>query len=99
MASWHIFKQSRLESFVVRRLGGFSIYREGLDRQSLDTAVQIVSNAERPLVIFPEGVVSRSNDRLNSLMDGVSFIALVAHDPSGDPGDPRRLHQVGQAVQ
>jgi 1-acyl-sn-glycerol-3-phosphate acyltransferase len=78
MASWHIFKQSSLEAFVVRRLGGFSIYREGLDRQSLDTAIQIVSNAERPLVIFPEGVISRANDRLNALMDGVSFIARVA---------------------
>ncbi len=78
MASWHIFKQSPLEAFIVRRLGGFSIYREGLDRQSLDTAIQIVTNAERPLVIFPEGVISRANDRLNPLMDGVSFIARVA---------------------
>lgn len=78
MASWHIFKQSWLEAFVVRRLGGFSVYREGLDRQSLDTSIQIVTAAQRPLVIFPEGVISRSNDRLNPLMDGVSFIARVA---------------------
>ncbi len=55
MASWHIFKQSAIETFVVRRLGGFSIYREGLDRQALDTAVDIVTTAERPLIIFPEG--------------------------------------------
>jgi len=97
MASWHIFKQNQLESFVVRRLGGFSIYREGLDRQSLDTAVQIVSNAERPLVIFPEGVVSRSNDRLNSLMDGVSFIARVAAKKRAeiDPGKKVVIHPVG----
>ena len=78
MASWHIFKQSWLEGFVVRRLGGYSVYREGLDRQALDTSVKIVSTAERPLVIFPEGVISRANDRLNPLMDGVSFIARVA---------------------
>ncbi len=78
MASWHIFKQSWLDGFVVRRLGGYSVYREGLDRQALDTSVQIVSTAERPLVIFPEGVISRANDRLNPLMDGVSFIARVA---------------------
>jgi 1-acyl-sn-glycerol-3-phosphate acyltransferase len=78
MASWHIFKQSAIEGFVVRRLGGFSIYREGLDRQALDTAVQIVETAERPLVIFPEGVISRANDRLNPLMEGVSFVARVA---------------------
>lgn len=97
MASWHIFKQSQLESFIVRRLGGFSIYREGLDRQSLDTAVQIVSSAERPLVIFPEGVISRANDRLNPLMDGVSFIARVAAKKRAEK-DPKKkvvIHPVG----
>lgn len=96
MASWHIFKQSWLESFVVRRLGGFSIYREGLDRQALDTAVQIVASAERPLVIFPEGVISRANDRLNPLMDGVSFIARVAAKKRAeiDPNKKVVIHPV-----
>ncbi len=78
MASWHIFKQGRLDAFMVQQFGGFSVYREGLDRQALDTAVDIVTTGERPLVIFPEGVISRANDRLNPLMDGVSFIARVA---------------------
>ncbi len=96
MASWHIFKQTKLEAFVVRRLGGFSIYREGLDRQSLDTAVQMVSQAERPLVIFPEGVISRANDRLNSLMDGVSFIARVAAKKRAEyaPGKKVVIHPI-----
>ena len=78
MASWHIFKQNRLEGFVANRVGGFSVYREGLDRQALETSIDIVSHAERPLVIFPEGVISRSNDRLLSLMDGVSFVARMS---------------------
>lgn len=78
LASWHLFRQSRLESLVIRLLGGFSIFREGLDREALNAAVQIVASAERPLVIFPEGVISRSNDRLLGLMEGVSFIARTA---------------------
>ena len=78
MASWHIFNQSALEAVVVRMLGGFSVFREGIDREALDTAVRVVSTAERPLVVFPEGVISRSNDRLLPLMDGVSFIARMA---------------------
>lgn len=78
LASWHLFRQSRLESLVIRLLGGFSIFREGFDREALNTAVEIVSTGERPLVIFPEGVISRSNDRLLGLMDGVSFIARTA---------------------
>jgi hypothetical protein len=78
MASWHIFKESPLQGIIARRMGGFSVYREGIDRQSLDTAIDIVSHAERPLIIFPEGVISRANDRLLTLMDGVSFIARMA---------------------
>lgn len=78
MASWHVFKQGWLENFIARRVGGFSIYREGMDRKALDAAVGIVSTAERPLVIFPEGVISGANDRLMPLMDGVSFVARAA---------------------
>lgn len=78
MASWHVFKQNWFETLVCRGIGGFSIYREGLDRKALDLAVEVVSTAERPLLIFPEGVISAANDRLMPLMDGVSFVARTA---------------------
>jgi 1-acyl-sn-glycerol-3-phosphate acyltransferase len=78
MASWHVFQQSPWQAFLLRRAGAFSIYREGMDRAAVNTAVEILATAERPLVIFPEGVVSRTNDRLNSLMDGASLIARTA---------------------
>lgn len=78
MASWHVFKQNWLDTFIARRLGGFSIYREGVDRKALDTAIEIVSTAERPLTIFPEGVISAANDRLMPLMEGTSFVARTA---------------------
>ena len=78
MASWHLFHQDWFTSFLVRRTGAFSVYREGLDRQAINTAVEILEKAERPLVIFPEGAVSRHNDILMALMDGVAFIARTA---------------------
>jgi 1-acyl-sn-glycerol-3-phosphate acyltransferase len=78
MASWHVFQQSHWQAFLLWRAGAFSIYREGMDRAAVNTAVDILASAERPLVIFPEGVVSRTNDRLNSLMDGASLIARTA---------------------
>jgi hypothetical protein len=78
LASWHVFKQGWLESFIARRIGGFSIYREGSDRQALETSVQIVAEAERPLIVFPEGVISFANDRLLPLMNGTAFIARAA---------------------
>ncbi|MCA9132854.1 MAG: 1-acyl-sn-glycerol-3-phosphate acyltransferase [Planctomycetales bacterium] len=78
MASWHLFQQSRLQSFAIRLCGGFSVYREGVDRQSLATAVELLNEAKRPLVVFAEGTVFRTNDLLQPLLDGVSFLARTA---------------------
>ena len=39
-------------------IGGFSVYREGMDRESLKCAVRVLSEGRSPLVIFPEGIVS-----------------------------------------
>ncbi len=78
MASWHLFKQDRFSAFITRRLGAFSVYREGPDRQAINTAVDILVEGKRPLVLFPEGAVSRHNDQLMPLMDGPSFIARTA---------------------
>jgi 1-acyl-sn-glycerol-3-phosphate acyltransferase len=78
MASWHLFMESRMMQWILPRLGTFSVYREGLDRESLKCAVDLLASAKRPLLIFPEGFVSRTNDRLNYLMEGTSFIARSA---------------------
>jgi|TARA_B100000809_G_scaffold133513_1_gene131240 hypothetical protein len=59
-------------------MGAFSVYREGMDRAAVSTAIDILVQSRRPLVIFPEGVISRSNDRLVALMEGTSFIASRA---------------------
>ncbi len=78
LASWHVFMQNRWQAWFMRQSGAFSIYREGMDRTAMNTAIEIVAGAERPLLLFPEGVVSRTNDRLGSLMEGTSFIARAA---------------------
>ncbi len=78
MASAHVFREGRFQRFMLPRIGAFSVNREGLDREALKLAVEILGTAERPLVIFPEGVTSRTNDRLLPLQDGVAFIARSA---------------------
>lgn len=78
MASAHLFMQGRLQRWLLRRAGAFSVFREGLDREALKTASQLLVEARRPLVIFPEGIVSRGNDRLGYIMEGVAFIARSA---------------------
>lgn len=78
MASWHLFNKSAMDSFAIRKMGAFSINREGTDRQSLETAIEILTTAQRPLIIFPEGTTNRTNDVLKPLLDGVTFIARSA---------------------
>lgn len=78
MASWHLFNQDKFTRFAIQKVGGFSVYREGIDRQAINEAIKILETAERPLIIFPEGAVTRTNDRLNALLDGVAFMARSA---------------------
>ncbi len=78
MASWHLFMGDRLTAWILRRIGAFSVYREGLDRTALKAAIELLVEARRPLVIFAEGIVTRSNDRLAAFNEGPAFIARSA---------------------
>ena len=78
VASAHLFMGNPLQAFLLRRAGAFSIYREGMDKQAVQTSIEILSTAERPLVIFPEGHISRTNDRLTPLLEGTALIARQA---------------------
>jgi 1-acyl-sn-glycerol-3-phosphate acyltransferase len=78
----------------MRRVGAFSVYREGVDRKAVQTAIDLLTQGERPLVIFPEGALSQANDHLNALMDGVALIARSAQrriqaKPDSDRPDRR----------
>jgi 1-acyl-sn-glycerol-3-phosphate acyltransferase len=78
VASAHLFIGHRFQSFLLRRAGAFSIYREGMDKQAVQTSIEILESAERPLVIFPEGHISRTNDRLTPMLEGTALIARQA---------------------
>jgi 1-acyl-sn-glycerol-3-phosphate acyltransferase len=78
MASWHVFKQSRFQTFMTRRMGAFSVFREGNDRQAIDTGIDIMVQRRRPLIMFPEGAITRHNDLIEEMMEGPSFIARQA---------------------
>ncbi len=91
MASWNVFKVSAFQKFLVQRLGGFSIYREGMDRAALNCAIDVLVDAKRPLVLFPEGMISRTNDRLSLLQDGVSLMARAAARKRAELNPPGRV--------
>jgi 1-acyl-sn-glycerol-3-phosphate acyltransferase len=91
MASWHLFMQGRFYGWLLPRCGAFSVYREGLDREALKCAIDVLAAARRPLVLFPEGAVTRTNDRLNHLMDGTAFIARSAAKQRGAASPPGKV--------
>ena len=96
MASWHLFMNGGWQAWMIRRLGAFSVFREGMDRSAINSAIEILVLAERPLVIFPEGVMSYANDRLNPLMEGATFIARTAakRRARNSPGGEVVIHPV-----
>lgn len=91
IASWHLFMQNAVQTFLLPRLGVFSIYREGADREALKTAMQLTAEADRPLVIFPEGVISRHNDKLNNLMEGTALMARGAAKQRATANPPGKV--------
>jgi 1-acyl-sn-glycerol-3-phosphate acyltransferase len=91
MASWHVFKQSRFQTFMTRRMGAFSILREGNDRQAIETAINILVSRRRPLIVFPEGAITRHNDLIEEMMDGPSFIARQVAKRLKKEGKPGQM--------
>lgn len=78
IASWHVFMTNWMQRFILPRMGGFSVYREGMDRESLKCAIKTVAEGKFPLVIFAEGIITRCNDRLVHFMEGPAFMARAA---------------------
>jgi 1-acyl-sn-glycerol-3-phosphate acyltransferase len=78
LVAYHQFKNNPWEAWWSNRMGGYSVLREGADRQAIRASVEILVRAERPIVVFPEGTWFRQNDRLFPVQEGVSLIARQA---------------------
>jgi 1-acyl-sn-glycerol-3-phosphate acyltransferase len=91
MASWHLFNRTRLYAWAIRAMGGFSVNREGVDRQAINTAIEFLAEGKRPLIIFPEGATSRTADHLQALLDGVAFIARAAAKKRAKQSPPGKV--------
>lgn len=78
LASYHLFCQSELFGELLRRMGAYSIFREGPDLASMKTTVDLLRTGDRPILIFPEGTYFKQNDRVGPLQDGISLILRQA---------------------
>ncbi|MBW3600548.1 MAG: 1-acyl-sn-glycerol-3-phosphate acyltransferase [Planctomycetes bacterium] len=79
MTAWQVFgMSSRFDQWAMQRLGCFSIDREGVDRQAFKQAVRVLQNEPYPLVVFPEGDIYHTSDRVTPFREGAAAIALMA---------------------
>ncbi len=92
VVSHHLFKQNRLIGWWLNRIGGYSILREGADREAIRATVNILTEADRPILMFPEGTWFRQNDRVGPLQEGLGLIVRQAAKQSQRP---MLVHPVG----
>jgi 1-acyl-sn-glycerol-3-phosphate acyltransferase len=79
MVAWQVFGMATpLQRWALQRVGCFSVDREGSDRQAFKQAVQILQKQPYPLVIFPEGDIYHTTDRVTPFREGAAAIALSA---------------------
>jgi hypothetical protein len=78
MAAWQVFLAHHgIDGWVMQRFGAFSVDREGCDRRAMRQATEILSRGDW-LVVFPEGEIYHTNERLTPLREGVAFMTLQA---------------------
>lgn len=83
MAAHEVFARGRLQSWVMQRVGAFSVQRESVDRQSIKEAVRLTKEGRLSLTLFPEGNVAFTNEQLGPFMEGAAFIAKKAQRELG----------------
>jgi len=79
LAAWQLFAMStHWERWVLQIHGVFSIDREGTDLRAFKQAIDIIKSSPHPLVVFPEGEIYHTNDRLTPFRDGAAAMAISA---------------------
>lgn len=78
MAAWQVFRMhGGIDGWVMQRFGAFSVDREGCDRRAMKHAIELLTTGQS-LVVFPEGEIYHTNERLTPLREGVAFMAVSA---------------------
>lgn len=84
MAAREGFERNRFSRFALQRMGAFSVDREGADIAAIRAAINILTEARFPLVIFPEGEIYHHHEVLDELNEGVATIGLRAAKRAGN---------------
>lgn len=80
LAAMEAFEKSPITGWCMQRLGAYSIIRGTADRRSFQMTRQLLVDAERWLVIFPEGQTVWQNDTVMPFQQGVVQLAFKAYE-------------------
>ena len=83
MAARETFDKGRfgaIRSFLMQRMGAYSIVRGTVDRNAFRTTRQLLSEGKWPLVIFGEGEISQQNDTVMRFERGITQLCFWALD-------------------
>lgn len=78
MAAYDLYHRGLLEPWIMKRVGCFSVDREGSDKPAMEEASRTILDGRFALTMFPEGNVYLENDRVTPFHDGAGFLAVRA---------------------
>jgi len=79
MAAYDLFeRRSKLDVWVLKVMGVFSVDREILDSKAIQQVVKTLVDGEYAMTIFPEGEVYHQNDKVVPFQEGAIYMALTA---------------------
>ena len=91
MAAYDLFeRRSKLDVWVMKVMGVFSVDREILDSKAIQQGIKTLVDGEYALSVFPEGEVYHQNDRVVPFQEGAIYLALTAQKKLAKlhPGHP-----------
>lgn len=80
LAAMEAFEKSPIIGWIMQRIGAYSIIRGTTDRPSFQMTKQLLVDAKRWLVIFPEGQTVWQNDTVIPFQQGVVQLAFKAYE-------------------
>ena len=80
LAAMEAFEESFIAGWLMQRVGAYSIIRGTADRPSFQMTRQLLIDAKRWLVIFPEGQTVWQNDTVIPFQQGVVQLAFKAYE-------------------
>ncbi|MCA9137896.1 MAG: 1-acyl-sn-glycerol-3-phosphate acyltransferase [Planctomycetales bacterium] len=98
VAAMELFERSRINRWLMPRMGVYSIIRGAVDRQSFSMTRQLLASGKRRLVIFPEGEAIWQNSVVLPFQQGVFQLAFKGYQDAEKETGPTHLYCVPIAI-